>query len=91
MKRLGRVLRITSKGLILVKTDIAPPIETRVLDSKGRLVGWVYDVFGPVKSPYVLIKPSGGIDEIKRMLKSGLYISSEVVRRGRKWRKMKRK
>ncbi len=90
MKRLGRILRITSKGLILIRTDKAPPIEAKVLDAKGRLVGWVYDVFGPIDSPYVLIKPSGDIDDIKGMLKSSLYVS-DIKRRRRDWKKLKRK
>lgn len=91
MKRLGRVLRVTRRGLILVKATAAPPIDARILDAKGRHIGWVYDVFGPVKSPYVLVKPSTDLDELKSSLKGGIYFSGTVKRRMKTWKRMRRK
>ncbi len=33
-----------------------------VLDKKAREVGIIIDVFGPVKEPYVAVRPKGDFD-----------------------------
>ncbi|MGQ4912172.1 MAG: H/ACA ribonucleoprotein complex subunit GAR1 [Candidatus Thorarchaeota archaeon] len=64
MRRLGKVLHISGRGSIILRTDKTPPIgkQARVLDKKARDIGFVIDVFGPVKQPYVAIRPKKGID-----------------------------
>ncbi|MCS7385907.1 MAG: Gar1/Naf1 family protein [archaeon GB-1867-005] len=91
MKRLGRVLRVTRRGLILVKATAAPPIDAKILDAKGRFVGRVYDIFGPVKAPYVLVKPSTSLDELKSSLKGAVYFPVTPKRRFKSWKRVKRK
>jgi len=36
-----------------------------VLDKKAQEVGTIIDVFGPVKNPYVAVKPKGKTDPHK--------------------------
>jgi RNA-binding protein len=59
MRRLGEVLHVSKRGALIVRTDKTPPIgrESIVLDKKANRVGTVVDVFGPVKNPYVSIRP----------------------------------
>lgn len=58
MRRLGRVLHVSSMtGNLIVKAKITPKIGEKVYDGQLKPVGFVFDVFGPVESPYVAVKP----------------------------------
>lgn len=92
MKRPGRVLHVIKSKMILVKANIAPPINSKVFDSKGREVGFVYDVFGPIKSPYILVKTKNDSEIVKHEARGRLFfISSSRKRRSSSWRGMRRK
>lgn len=75
MRRLGKVLHVSSRGSIVLRTDKTPPIgkEARVFDKKAQEVGFVIDVFGPVKSPYVSIRPKKSLDP-KKFVGQMLYL-----------------
>ena len=62
MRRLGKVLHISKRGSIIIRTEKTPPVGTKsiVMDKKAQEVGTIIDVFGPVKHPYVSIKPNRG-------------------------------
>jgi RNA-binding protein len=55
--RIGKVMHISksSKNLILESNRNAKIGET-VTDSKGKRVGVVFDIFGPVDSPYAAVR-----------------------------------
>ncbi|RLI14078.1 MAG: H/ACA RNA-protein complex protein Gar1 [Candidatus Hecatellales archaeon] len=58
MRRLGRILHVSSMtGHLIVKAQTVPRIGEKVYDGELRPVGLVFDVFGPVESPYVAVKP----------------------------------
>lgn len=59
MKRLGKISHLSKSRSLVVKLASEPSIGvgSKVLDSKLREVGIVQDVFGPVTSPYVTIRP----------------------------------
>ena len=59
MRRLGEVIHVSKRGSIILRTDKTPPIgkQAVVLDKKANRIGNVIDVFGPVASPYVAIRP----------------------------------
>ncbi len=59
MRRLGYFIHITASGKILVKLTVPRPprLGSRVFDRNGRYIGRVVDIIGPVRSPYVLVKP----------------------------------
>lgn len=59
MRRLGKVLHVSSSRSLILKTkDGEVIVGSKVLDAKLREVGRVYDMFGPVDSPYVSVKPT---------------------------------
>ena len=60
MRRLGYFIHRSSTGKLVVKlvSPRPPKIGVRVLNSKGRVVGRVIDVIGPVRSPYAIVKPT---------------------------------
>jgi RNA-binding protein len=65
VRRLGKVIHVSQQGSIILKTDKTPPIGATVVDKKVQQIGSVLDVFGPVKEPYVSVRPSGGVDSSK--------------------------
>ena len=78
MRRLGKVLHVSSRGSIVLRTDKTPPIgkEARVLDKKAQDIGFVIDVFGPVKSPYVSVRPRKNVDA-KKLVGQMLYLDKK--------------
>jgi RNA-binding protein len=67
LRRLGKVLHISKRGSIILRTDKTPPVGNRsiVLDKKAQEVGTIIDVFGPVKEPYVAVRPKRDLDASK--------------------------
>ncbi|MCX8172605.1 MAG: Gar1/Naf1 family protein [Archaeoglobaceae archaeon] len=57
---LGKPEKLSKSGLLLVRvqTKNLPKIGERVVNRKMENVGIVYDIIGPIVSPYVLIKPN---------------------------------
>ena len=75
MRRLGKVLHISNRGSIIIRTEKTPPVGSKsvVMDKKAQEVGTIIDVFGPVKFPYVAIKPNPGYDT-KKLVGQMLYL-----------------
>jgi len=59
MKRLGVVENLSYDGTVLVRSDFAPPQGTPVVNRRGEAVGTVLKVFGPVKQPFLALRPAG--------------------------------
>jgi len=59
VRRLGYFLHRSPSGKLIVKMTMhkIPRLGTRVVDSRGRYVGMVVDIIGPVRSPYIVVKP----------------------------------
>jgi len=57
--KLGYYLHKTPSGKLIVKISgkKPPKLGSKVVDSRGNLLGIVTDVIGPVSSPYAVIKP----------------------------------
>jgi RNA-binding protein len=56
VRRLGTVLHVTPRGMIILRTDKTPPAGAKVVDKKVAMVGKIQDVFGPVNNPYVSVR-----------------------------------
>ena len=72
MQRLGRVLNVTPSQNIVVKTEKTPKIGSAVIDENLKVVGKVFDIIGPVSSPYAIVKPI--IKETERLVNKQLYL-----------------
>ncbi|MCJ7425436.1 Gar1/Naf1 family protein [Candidatus Bathyarchaeota archaeon] len=48
---------------IIVRIENEPSIGETVVDDNLRVIGKVFDVFGPVSSPYAAIRPTIGKPE----------------------------
>ena len=73
MQRLGKVLNVTPSQNIVVKLDKAPKMGAAVIDENLQIVGRIFDVIGPVSSPYAVIKPSVRTPE--KLVSKQLYVS----------------
>jgi len=58
LQRIGSVLHVCSTKNMILKAENIPHIGDAVVDEKLNNVGTVFDVFGPVSSPYVAVRPS---------------------------------
>jgi RNA-binding protein len=66
------VLHVTPSRSIIVKVEKTPRIGEKVVDEKLQQVGTVFDIFGPVSSPYVAVKTTiNNPDTLKNQL---LYV-----------------
>ena len=58
MRRIGCVLHITSNRNIIVKAEgNIPKLGEKIVDEDLKVIGEVFDIIGPVSSPYISIKP----------------------------------
>ena len=67
----GTVVNASEKGL-LVKAPRMVPIGTPLVDVRNQPVGRVADVIGPVKAPYLVVKPGKG-SKPQRLLSREVY------------------
>ena len=72
MKRLGRILNVTPSQNIVVKTEKTPKVGSAVIDENLKVVGKVFDIIGPVSSPYAIVKPT--IKEAEKLINKQLYL-----------------
>jgi len=80
LQRIGSVLHVSSSKNMILKAENIPRIGDNVVNETFKGVGKVFDVFGPVSSPYVGVKPS--VDEPKLLVGHILYaVPSSKVRK----------
>jgi len=82
LQRLGKVLHVTPSQNIVVKIDKTPKIGSAVVDEKLQVVGKIFDVIGPVSSPYVVVKPA--IKETEKLTNKQLYLLLSKKERSKK-------
>lgn len=71
--RLGTVLHLSSSsGNLILETAEEAKIGEDVLDSGGKKVGTIFDLFGPLSNPFVAVKPR--IDNPERLLGEDLFL-----------------
>ncbi len=85
MRELGYVLHKSRSGMIIVKVSEhvrrLPPLGVDVFDKDRSKIGKLFDIVGPVDSPYAVIKPQQQIE-----LESGakIYFSYPKPRKARR-------
>ncbi len=84
MKDLGKYLHTTPQSLAILRLKIVPSIGEGVFDEKGRQIGQVADVFGPVAAPYGSIKLFAGKSQLQLPKGSELYLAEgkQIPKRG---------
>ena len=64
MRRLGKVMHLSKSGNLILRLEQnpVPVIGAQVCDYKLRSIGVVNNILGPVKAPYISVKPAANID-----------------------------
>ncbi len=57
MQRLGKVLHMSPSRNMIVKIENMPKIGEKIFDENLKPIGKIFDIFGPISSPYVAVKP----------------------------------
>ena len=73
---LGEVETITNDGKLVVRSQTTPDINVLVCDGKGRKVGTVKRIFGPVDEPYVTVVPVSK-ENVNGLLNKRIYFTGE--------------
>jgi len=82
LERIGKVLHITSDKNIILKTENPVRIGDKVVDENLKPIGKIFDIFGPVSSPYVSVKTDA--ENLHRFADRILYVApSKNARKGR--------
>ena len=81
MQKLGRVINLTPSQNLVVKTEKAPKIGSPVVDESLKTIGKVFDVIGPVTSPYAVVRPA--VKEPEKLAGKQLYLLSSDRARSR--------
>jgi len=81
LQRLGLVLHISPSRNIITKTENTPKIGDAVVDETLKPIGKVFDIFGPVSSPYAAVRPS--TREVDKLTGRMLYVIPPERRRRR--------
>jgi len=76
------VLHISPSRNIIIKIENIPKIGQTVVDENLKTVGKIFDLFGPVSSPYVAIRPT--ILKPEELANKTLYISPQRGERRKK-------
>jgi RNA-binding protein len=63
---------LTPSQNLVVKTEKAPKIGSSVIDDNLKDVGRVFDIIGPVTSPYAIVRPS--VREPEKLTSKQLYL-----------------
>lgn len=77
MKRLGHVLHQSKNRNLILRSKLSAPPElgAKVYDAKRRPLGIVVDVFGPIKSPYIEVKPL--LTDAEKLVGRSVYLRAE--------------
>lgn len=76
MEKVGEILHVIHGDRAIAKVKVAPKIGLKVFDMRGKPIGVVLDVFGPVKSPYIEVKVEG--HDPKKVINSPIYFLSKT-------------
>ena len=82
LQRLGKVLHVTPSQNIVIKAEKTPKIGSAVVNENLKIVGKVYDVIGPVSSPYAVVKPT--VKEPEKLTAKQLYLLLSKKKRSKK-------
>jgi RNA-binding protein len=78
------VLHVTKRGIVL-QAEQTPKLGVPVYNGERKRVGQVWDVFGPIGNPYVLIRPAQEAGEhLPALAEKELFIRVAKHEKGKK-------
>jgi RNA-binding protein len=90
MRKLGTISHISNKGRAIIRSDKTPGFGLPVYNGNEFKIGFVYDIFGPTKNPYVSVKIYAKYSKnLENRVGDSLYIPPKSSKRGRIKRRKK--
>ncbi|MDO5820537.1 MAG: Gar1/Naf1 family protein [Methanobrevibacter sp.] len=79
MKHLGNILHLANSGKLIVRSEQMPPAHAFVYTNDKQKIGKVYNVFGPVKNPYVAVSLFKSVNrrDLESRIGEKLYVSTK--------------
>jgi len=77
LRRLGKVLHLSKSGNLILRLEGSqiPQTDKAVCDYKLQKIGLVNNILGPVKGPYVSVRPL--TDSVRALTGRVLYLAEE--------------
>lgn len=72
MQRLGLILHVSPSRNIIVKVGNIPRIGETVVDENLKPIGKIFDILGPVSSPYAAVRPT--VRDPEKLTNKTVYI-----------------
>lgn len=89
MKELGKILHLSNRGRIILRSHQTPALGLSVFNSHHKKVGFIHDVFGPTKDPYISVKiRASNSKNFEKRVGETLYVPKQSKK---KWGRRKRK
>lgn len=79
MKHLGNILHLANSGKLIVRSEQMPPAHAFVYTNDKQQIGKVYNVFGPVKNPYISVSLFKSVNrrDLESRVGEKLYVSTK--------------
>lgn len=79
MKHLGNILHLANSGKLIVRSEQMPPAHAFVYTNDKQKIGKVYNVFGPVKNPYIAVSLFKSVNrrDLESRTGENLYVSTK--------------
>lgn len=81
LQKLGKVRALTPSKNIIINTEKAPKIGSEVVDENLKVIGKVFDIIGPVSSPYAVVKPT--VSEPAKLVDKPVYLLLSKTKRSK--------
>ncbi|MDD3753293.1 MAG: Gar1/Naf1 family protein [Methanobacterium sp.] len=89
MKKLGNILHLSNRGRIILRSHQTPALGLTVFNSRKTKIGFIHDVFGPTKDPYISVKTDAkNSKNFENRVGDSIYVPKQAKK---KWGRRKRK
>ena len=76
LKQVGTVLHLSkSSGNLILKGEGDVKIGDNILNARGKKIGTVFDLFGPILGPFISVKPR--IEAPERLRGEALFLGKK--------------
>jgi RNA-binding protein len=81
LRRVGDIMHMSHDRRFVLKLAFTPPLGVVVYDYTMKRLGVLYDIIGPVNSPYGLVKPDTQLPNPEDFVSKSAYVKDIDLRR----------
>ncbi len=83
LKKVGDILHVSHDRRFVLRLSFIPPLGITVYDYAMKRLGSLYDIIGPVNSPYGLVKPNPELSNLSEFVGKSAYVRDVDLRKRR--------